>query len=436
MNAELKQLELPVTGMTCANCANTIERVLKKTGGVDAASVNFASERALVQYDPVQMSPAQLVERMRQAGYDVTLAHAELPILGMSCANCANTIERALKKAPGVSLASVNFASERASVDYVPGATSIAEMIATIRKAGYDVALTADQATGSGEAAEDVEQQAREAEIQSRRRRVVVGLIFTIPAFALSMSRDFGLLDAVLGTGAMTMAHASPLNAAVNWILFALALPVQLYVGYPYYVGGAKSLRNGSANMDVLVALGSSVAFAYSCLVMLGLASGHVYFETSALILTLISLGKYLEAKAKGRTSEAIKSLIKLRPKTARVVRDGQEQDVPVEQIAVGDVIVARPGERIAADGIVMEGQSAVDESMITGESIPRDKKPGDPVIGGTVNAQGLLRLRGIAGRKGHGAGADHPPGRAGAGQQGADPGAGGQGVGACLCRR
>ncbi len=143
-------------------------------------------------------------------------------------------------------------------------------MIATIRKAGYDVALTADQATGAGQAAEDVEQQAREAEIQSRRRRVIVGLIFTIPAFALSMSRDFGLLDAVLGTGAMTMAHASPLNAVVNWILFALALPVQLYVGYPYYVGGAKSLRNGSANMDVLVALGSSVAFAYSCLVMLG----------------------------------------------------------------------------------------------------------------------------------------------------------------------
>jgi len=392
VNAELKLIELPVTGMTCANCANTIERVLRKTDGVGAAAVNFASERASVQYDPAQVSPAQLVERVRQAGYGVTLAHAELPILGMTCANCATTVERTLKKAPGVSLASVNFASERASVDYVPGATSIAELIATIRKAGYDVALTADQATGSGQVAEDAEQQAREAEIQSRRRRVVVGLIFTIPAFALSMSRDFGLLDAVLGTGAMTMAHASPLNAAVNWILFALALPVQLYVGYPYYVGGAKSLRNGSANMDVLVALGSSVAFAYSCLVLLGLANGHVYFETSALILTLISLGKYLEAKAKGRTSEAIKSLIKLRPKTARVVRDGLEQDTPVEQIAVGDVIVARPGERIAADGIVMEGQSAVDESMITGESIPRDKKPGDPVIGGTVNAQGLLR--------------------------------------------
>ncbi len=381
---QISTIELPVTGMTCVNCANTIERTLKKTAGVGSAAVNFASERAQVQYDPTQVTPAQLVERVRQAGYDVTVAHAEIPLLGMTCVNCANTIERTLKKQPGVSVASVNFASERASVDYVPGAVSIADMVRAIRKAGYDVPTSATTSASTDNL--DVEQAAREAEISMRRRRVIVGLVFAIPAFALSMGRDFGLL------GANAMMAGSALGAVVDWILLALALPVQLYVGYPYYVHGAKSLRNGAANMDVLVALGSSVAFLYSLLVLVGILSGHVYFETSALILALISVGKYLEAKAKGRTSEAIKRLINLRPKTARVLRDNQEIELPLEQINVGDVVLARPGERIAVDGIVIDGRSAVDESMITGESLPVDKKPGDKVIGGTVNREGLLR--------------------------------------------
>jgi Cu+-exporting ATPase len=380
----VSMIELPVTGMTCVNCANTIERTLKKTTGVGSAAVNFASERAQVQYDPAQVTPAQLVERVRQAGYDVTVAHAEIPLLGMTCANCANTIERTLKKLPGMAGVNVNFASERASVDYVPGAISIADMVRAVRKAGYDVP-TANTATAqTGEV--DVEQAAREAEIAMRRRRVIVGMLFAIPAFILSMSRDFGWLgmDAMMG--------ASSTHVLINWALFALALPVQAYVGYPYYVHGYKSLRNGAANMDVLVALGSSVAFLYSVLVLLGVFSGHVYFETAAVILALISIGKYLEAKAKGRTSEAIKRLVNLRPKTARVVRDDQEVDLPVEQINVGDVVIARPGERIAVDGVVIDGRSAVDESMLTGESLPLDKKPGDPVIGGTVNKEGLLR--------------------------------------------
>ncbi len=385
----LKHIELPIVGMTCANCANTVERALKKTPGVDAAAVNFASERASVQFDPAQVSSAQLIERVRQAGYDVTLAHAELPILGMTCANCANTVERTLKRLPGVHSAAVNFASERASVDYVPGAAGIAEMIAAVRKAGYDVATTAGV---SQDAADDAEARAREAEIEGRRKRVIVGLLFAAPAFVLSMSRDFGLLNALLGVGAMDAMHGSPVNAVVNWLLFALALPVQAYVGWPYYAHGYKSLRNGSANMDVLVALGSSVAFVYSVAVTVGLTHGHVYFETAAVILALISVGKYLEARAKGRASDAIKSLLRLQPRTARVVREGREQDIAVEQIAVGDVLIARPGERIAVDGVVIEGYSAVDESVITGESVPRDKRPGDPVIGGTVNTQGLLR--------------------------------------------
>jgi Cu+-exporting ATPase len=381
---QVSTIELPVTGMTCVNCANTIERTLKKTTGVGVAAVNFASERAQVQYDPAQVTPAQLVERVRQAGYDVTVAHAEIPLLGMTCANCANTIERTLKKLPGTAGVNVNFASERASVDYVPGAISIADMVRAIRKAGYDVPTANTSGLQTGEV--DVEQAAREAEIAMRRRRVIVGMLFAIPAFILSMSRDFGLL------GADAMMSMSSAHVIVNWALFALALPVQAYVGYPYYVHGYKSLRNGAANMDVLVALGSSVAFLYSLLVLLGVFGGHIYFETSAVILALISIGKYLEAKAKGRTSEAIKRLVNLRPKTARVVRDGQEMDLPVEQINVGDVVIAHPGERIAVDGIVVEGRSAVDESMLTGESLPLDKKPGDQVIGGTVNKEGLLR--------------------------------------------
>ena len=392
-------IELPVTGMTCANCANTIERTLKKTPGVNSAAVNYASERAQVEFDPAQVKPADMIERIRKAGYDVTVAHVELPLLGMTCANCANTIERTLKKQPGVSSVSVNYASERASIDYVPGATSIADMVAAVRKAGYDVPTQGNAVTEASSL--DAEQAAREADIRDRKRRMIVGLAFAIPAFIISMSRDFGVLAALFGPAFAPMSamaemggmmHTPAAYNAINWLLFALALPVQLYTGWPYYVHGYKSLRNGAANMDVLVALGSSVAFIYSLIITLGLASGHVYFETSAMILALISVGKYIEARAKGRTSEAIKRLINLRPKTARVIRDGNELDVPVEQISVGEVILARPGENIATDGIVIQGASAVDESMITGESIPRDKKPGDAVIGGTVNKEGTLR--------------------------------------------
>jgi Cu+-exporting ATPase len=394
-------IELPVTGMTCANCANTIERTLKKTPGVTSAAVNYASERAQVEFDPAQIKPADMIERIRKAGYDVTVAHIELPLLGMTCANCANTIERTLKKMPGMSNVAVNYASERASIDYVPGATGIADMVAAVRKAGYDVPTQGKAVTEASSL--DAEQAARDADIQDRKRRMLFGLAFAIPAFIISMSRDFGILAQLFGpafapmstmTGMGGMMHSEPAGySAINWLLFALALPVQLYTGKPYYVHGYKSLRNGAANMDVLVALGSSVAFIYSIIITLGLASGHVYFETAAVILALISVGKYIEAKAKGRTSEAIKRLINLRPKTARVIREGSEIDLPVEQINVGEVILARPGENIATDGIVIQGASAVDESMITGESVPRDKKPGDAVIGGTVNKEGVLRF-------------------------------------------
>ena len=372
-----KQVSLPVTGMTCANCSLTVERNLKRMDGVAEAAVNLATEKATVTYDPATVSEGQFLALIRDIGYDVPTAKAELPVTGMTCANCASTIERTLGRLGGVVAASANYASERVSIEYLPGAVSLAAIQQAIRDAGYGVVVTAE-----GEAAEDVERAAREAEIRSQSRKFWVGVAFTLPLFLLSMGRDFGLLGA--------WAH----EPWVNWLFLALATPVQFYVGGDYYAGGYKSLRAGSANMDVLVAMGSSAAYFYSLAVLLfpGLG-GHVYFETSAMIITLIKLGKMLEARAKGRTSEAIKKLMGLRPKTAQVMRGGDELEVPVESVVLGDLVVVRPGERLAVDGIVVEGRSAVDESMLTGESLPVDKGPGDEVVGGTINKQGLLKF-------------------------------------------
>ena len=367
---------MPVTGMTCANCSLTVERNLKRMEGVTEASVNLATEKASISFDPASVTEGQFLALIRDIGYDVPTAKAELPVTGMTCANCARTIERALGRLGGVVAVDANYATERASVEYLPGVVSLVTIQQAIRDAGYDVIVAAE-----GEAPEDVERAAREAEIQSQTRKFWVGVVFTLPLFLLSMGRDFGLLGA--------WAH----EAWVNWLFLALATPVQFYVGWDYYVGGFKSLRAGSANMDVLVAMGSSTAYLYSLAVLLfsGLG-GHVYFETSAMIITLIKLGKMLEARAKGRTSEAIKKLMGLRPKTARVIRDGAETEVSVESVLLGDVVVVRPGERLPVDGIVLEGRSAVDESMLTGESLPVDRGPGDEVVGATINKQGLLK--------------------------------------------
>lgn len=372
-----EQITLPITGMTCANCASTIERNLKKLDGVKAANVNLANERATVVFDPALIGQDRIIERIGEVGYGVATARTELPLIGMTCANCAATIERALKKVPGVTSANVNLATERATVEYIPGLAERSDLVAAVRRVGYDV-VEAAEATAEPE---DAERAAREAEIAHQRLRLLVGLAFTIPAFALSMARDLGLLGMA--------GHASWLS----WVLFALTTPVQFGVGWQFYRGAYKALRNGSANMDVLIAMGSSAAYFYSLPVTLGLISGHVYFETAAVIITLITLGKFLEARAKGRTSEAIKRLMGLRPKTARVVRGGQELDIAIDDVRVGDVIIVRPGEKIPVDGRVLEGRSAVDESMITGESLPVGKGPGDRVIGATLNKHGLLKF-------------------------------------------
>ncbi len=372
----LRTIDLPITGMTCANCATTVERVLRKTPGVSGAAVNYANERASAQFDPAQVSASALIERVRDAGYNVATARADLPLLGMTCANCANTIERTLKKMPGMAAASVNYASERASVEYVPGAVGIADMVAAVRRAGYDVVTAAAE---DNEQDLDAEGRARAADIDARWRRVVVGFLFGVPSIFLAMGRDFGFLNSLIP---MAFLH----SPAFHWLLFALTLPVQLYVGYPFFTHAYKALRNGAANMDVLIALGTGAAFLYSLYVTVFNTGGHVYFETAALILALISVGKWIEAKAKGRTSEAIKRLVNLRPKTARIERDGAEVEIPASRLSIGDLVVVRPGERIPTDGVVVSGGSSVDESVITGESVPRDKRPGDTVTGATIN--------------------------------------------------
>jgi Cu+-exporting ATPase len=384
--APTKQLTLPVTGMYCANCVATIERNLKKVDGVQTAVVNLSSERATVNFDPAVATLQGMVARVERAGYGIATGEADLIIKRLADDNDARRLEKAIGKLDGVLDAQVTLTTEKARVRYVPTVVSQAEIRQAISAAGFE-------ALELGGQAEDAEALARQHEIDQQRRLLVLGLVFSVPLFLLSMALDFHLLPAFfyeVGMGTGMEAHALWWNA---WIMFALATPVQFYVGWQYYVGAYKALRNGSANMDVLIAMGSSVAYLYSIVVMLGLLPGHVYFETAAVIITLIRLGKFLEARAKGRTSEAIKKLMSLRARTARVLRDGAEIELPVDDVKVGDVVIVRPGEKFPVDGVVIEGRSASDESMLTGESLPVEKGPGDPVTGATLNKLGMLKF-------------------------------------------
>ena len=372
---EQKHLTLPILGMTCANCVATVERNLKKVEGVDSANVNLSSERAAVSYDPEKANLGDFISRVERAGYQIAMGEASLGIRNLADSSDALRLEKALNTKEGVIEANVNLASEKALVKYVPTIISQNDLRRAIRSAGFET-LEGDYQL------DDAEAKARKKEIAEQRRLLIVGLIFTVPLFILSMGRDMGLLPADL-------AHAP----WMNFLFLALATPVQFYVGWQYYVNGYKSIRNGSANMDVLVALGSSAAYFYSIPIALGLIPGHVYFETSAVIITLVKLGKFLEAKAKGGASDAIKRLMDLRPRKAYIVRDGIEVEIPVDQVEVGDIVLVHPGEKIPVDGVVVDGRSSVDESMLTGESLPVEKTPGENVIGGTINKLGLLKF-------------------------------------------
>jgi len=366
------QIILPVLGMTCANCALAIERALGKLDGVQEASVNLALEQVAVRYDPAVQPLRALVRAVEDAGYRVVAERMELPVGGMTCANCALAIERALARVDGVVLAAVNLATERAVVEYVPTLTGRAQFVKAVEGAGYQVIDTAAGAPGR-----DVEMEAREREVRSQWRKLLWSVPLSLAVMLLSMLPDMGML---------------PDFGLRRLVLLALATPVQFVIGAQFYRGAYKALRNRTANMDVLIALGSSAAYLYS-LATTFVLQGPVYYDSAATIITLIVLGKYLEARAKGRTSEAIRKLMNLAPRTARVLRDGAEVDLPVEEVVPGDVLVVRPGERIPVDGVVQSGQSSVDESMVTGESLPVLKAPGDRVIGATVNRQGLLRF-------------------------------------------
>ncbi len=298
-----------------------------------------------------------------------------LPITGMHCENCAATITRNLEEMAGIFTANVSIATEQAAITFNPSALNEVAIVDKIRSLGFDVVDA------------DSEAAARAEELRKQKLQFSVGILFTLPLFLLSMGRDMGLI------GSWTD------DAWINWLMFVLALPVQIYVAWDYYVGSVKALRNRSANMDVLVAMGSSVAFLYSVVVMTTLSlniqglGNHVYFETAAVIITLIKLGKFLEARAKGQTSAALKKLMRLSPKTACVLKDGEENHIPIEQVAVGDLLIVRPGESMPVDGVVREGSSAIDESLFTGESMPVDKSVGDTVASATINQSGMLTI-------------------------------------------
>lgn len=384
----IQQIDLPVLGMTCSACVRNVERALNKANGVTETTVNFATERASVHYDPTLVNLDVLISQVQNAGYDVATAKLELPITGMTCATCERNVSRALKKSAGVLDVSVNLATERAVVTYLPGVATRRDLIGAVERSGYGVIDTSNV-----EAPEDAEQVAREAEIQHQKRLVIIGTIFSVPLVILSMTRHF--------------MHSVPfLMETFPWLMqdywlfifAAMATPVQFIVGKQYLVGAYKSLRNGLANMDVLVAIGTLAAYGYGLIVLAGIVFGFSdavgkddYFETAAVILTLITLGKLLEARAKGRTSEAIKKLMGLTPKTATVLRDGEEHEIAIDRLQIGDVLVVRPGERVPVDAVVIDGRSAVDESMLTGESMPVNKSIGSEIIGGTINKQGRL---------------------------------------------
>jgi Cu+-exporting ATPase len=379
-----KQITMPIIGMTCANCSATIERVTKKMPGVENAAVNLASERGTWVYDPGLVSQDQIIARIGDIGYGVATAEAELPLQGLHDEIDARLVEETLMGIDGVLKASVSSVTNRALIEYLPTMVGQGDVRRAIEAIGFKAIAV------EGASAEDAEAAAREAELAHQRKRLIIGLAFTIPLFVLSMLKDLshaGLIQLPAFLDAFYMWPGS------WWVFAALATPVQFYVGKDFYVGAWKALKNKAANMDVLVVMGSSVAYFYSFGPLLGLYGTHLYFETSAVIITLIVLGKYLEAKAKGRTSEALKKLMGMRAKTARVLRDGQEVEITIDDVRVGDVVIVRPGEKIPVDGVVVDGRSSVDESMITGESMPVGKGPGDKVVGATINKQGLLKF-------------------------------------------
>ncbi|WP_275950877.1 heavy metal translocating P-type ATPase [Cytobacillus citreus] len=378
---KMHESQFQVTGMTCAACATRIEKGLNKMDGVLEANVNLALEKATVKFDGATMGPADIQNKIKALGYDIITEKTELALTGMTCAACATRIEKGLNKTDGVLQATVNLALEKASIEYNPAIVSTKDMTQKVEKLGYGATVKTED-----NEKETVDQ--RMKEIETQQGKFIFSAILSIP-----------LLWAMAGHFSFTSFLYVP-DAFMNpWVQMALATPVQFYIGKQFYVGAYKALRNKSANMDVLVALGTSAAYFYSVYLAIGTIGNHghpvgLYFETSAVLITLIILGKLFEAKAKGRSSEAIKKLMGLQAKTALVIREDQELEIPLEEVVAGDIILVKPGEKIPVDGEILEGQSALDESMITGESVPIDKTVGDTVIGATINKNGFIKIK------------------------------------------
>lgn len=375
---EQKEIKFHITGMTCAACARRIEKGLEKMDGVEKATVNLTTEKASVKFDQGKIDEKELKNKVKQLGYDILSEKVEFNITGMTCAACSNRIEKVLNRMDGVQNAVVNLALEKATVEYEPEQVTIQDLISRIEKLGYGANVNEEEDISS----------VREKEIQKQQTKFFFSLLLSFP-----------LVWAMIGHFTFTSGLYVPKLFLNPWFQFILATPVQFVIGWQFYVGAYKNLRNKSANMDVLVALGTSAAYFYSVFLTIRSMGTHdgmteLYFETSAVLITLILLGKLFEAKAKGRSSEAIKKLMGLQAKSAMVIRDGKEIEIPVEEVTRGDIIIIRPGEKVPVDGEILEGESAVDESMLTGESVPVDKRKGDVVYGATINKNGTLTVK------------------------------------------
>ncbi len=390
---EIKEQSFDVTGMTCAVCAGHVKKAAAKLEGVLSSDVNLATEKLTVRFDTNLVDFEKLKKAVEDAGYGLAAPksadkQAELIVEGMTCAACSSAVERSVRRLSGVREAAVNLATNRLKLVYDPAAVKLSEIKAAVEKAGYtprDIEQTEDT---------DIGTKRREREVRIMRLRLIAAIVFSVPVLYVAMPHMLGIS---LPLPEFMSPHMSPANFALAQ--FLLTLPV-IAAGSRFFSRGLRTLMKGAPNMDTLVAVGTGAAFAYSTYAMIRLFMGNadalkmLYFESAAVVITLVMAGKYLEAVSKGRTSDAIKKLMKLRPKTAVMLKDGAELEVPLDEIAPGDIVIVRPGTAVPVDGEVTDGISSVDESMLTGESLPVEKHAGSAATGGSINGEGLLKLR------------------------------------------
>lgn len=378
------ETRVPIGGMSCASCAESIEEAVSRVDGVVAVEVNFATDEGTVEYDPSETSLSKIYKAIEDSGYTPLRERATIVVTDMSCASCAETIGASLNRTQGVLDADVNFAADEAVVEYDPAAVSMERLYEAIENSGY-TPVREEPGVDEGERREA----ARLTEIRRQLRLTLFGAAFSAPLVAFLVLRFILAPDLMLQ---VKEGFRVATGVGFGWVEFLLATPVQAVLGWQFYRNSYMALlRNRRANMDVLIALGSSTAYIYSVSVLLGLIAGGLYFDTAALILVFITLGNYLEARSKGQASEALQKLLEMEAETATLVEDGDEREVPLREVEVGDRMRVRPGEKIPTDGVVVDGQSAVDESMVTGESVPVEKGVGDEVIGSTINENGVL---------------------------------------------